>query len=43
MLAQTRNTWFCGGNNLGIEAAQGDYILLLNPDTDPQPGRWRRW
>ncbi|MBZ0276272.1 MAG: glycosyltransferase family 2 protein [Anaerolineae bacterium] len=38
LLAQTVNTWFCGGNNLGIDAAQGDYVLLLNPDTAPQPG-----
>lgn len=38
LLAQPRNTWFCGGNNLGIQAASGRYILLLNPDTVPQPG-----
>lgn len=38
LLAIERNTWFCGGNNLGIEAAQGDLILLLNPDTIVQPG-----
>ncbi len=28
-----RNTWFSGGNNLGLEAAQGTYTLVLNPDT----------
>ncbi len=33
-----RNTWFVGGNNLGIERAQGETILLLNPDTVIQPG-----
>ncbi len=33
-----RNTWYCGGNNLGIDAARGDYVLLLNPDTIVQPG-----
>lgn len=33
LLTPGRNTWFCGGNNLGIEAAQGEYALLLNPDT----------
>lgn len=33
LLAQAENTWFCGGNNLGIAAARGDYVLLLNPDT----------
>ncbi len=37
-LAQSENRWFCGGNNIGIDAAQGDTILLLNPDTIPQPG-----
>lgn len=33
-----RNTWFVGGNNLGIERATGKVILLLNPDTVIQPG-----
>lgn len=33
-----RNTWFTGGNNLGMRAAAGDYILILNPDTQIQPG-----
>jgi GT2 family glycosyltransferase len=32
------NTWFTGGNNLGIQAALGKYILILNPDTIIQPG-----
>jgi N-acetylglucosaminyl-diphospho-decaprenol L-rhamnosyltransferase len=32
------NLWFTGGNNLGIRAAQGDYVLILNPDAIPQPG-----
>lgn len=31
------NTWFCGGNNLGLAHAKGDYALLLNPDTVPPP------
>lgn len=35
LLAPGRNTWFCGGNNLGIQAAHRDYVLLLNPDTIP--------
>lgn len=38
LLALDHNSWFCGGNNLGIQRAQGDYVLLLNPDTLPQPG-----
>jgi len=36
-LPQSENRWFCAGNNIGIDAAQGDYVLLLNPDTEPQP------
>jgi GT2 family glycosyltransferase len=36
-LPQTENRWFCAGNNIGIRAAHGDYVLLLNPDTIPQP------
>jgi hypothetical protein len=27
------NTWFTGGNNIGIRAATGNYIWILNPDT----------
>jgi N-acetylglucosaminyl-diphospho-decaprenol L-rhamnosyltransferase len=32
------NLGFSGGNNAGIRAARGDYILLLNPDTVAHPG-----
>lgn len=32
------NTWFTGGNNLGVRQAQGEYALLLNSDTLIQPG-----
>ncbi|MEI6947132.1 glycosyltransferase family 2 protein [Paraflavisolibacter sp. H34] len=32
------NLGFAGGNNLGQEAADGDYILLLNNDTEVDPG-----
>ena len=35
LLTPGRNTWFCGGNNLGIRAAHREYALLLNPDTIP--------
>ena len=31
------NTWFTGGNNLGVRQAEGEYILLLNSDTLVQP------
>ena len=37
LLAQSLNTWYCGGNNIGIEAASADYALLLNPDTEVAP------
>ncbi|MCG8700229.1 MAG: glycosyltransferase family 2 protein, partial [Bacteroidales bacterium] len=32
------NNGFAGGNNLGIKYAKGDYILLLNNDTEVEPG-----
>ncbi|HEY0068398.1 MAG TPA: glycosyltransferase family 2 protein, partial [Chloroflexia bacterium] len=33
LLALARNLGFSGGNNAGIRAARGKYVLLLNPDT----------
>lgn len=33
-LRSERNRGFAGGNNLGIAAATGDYLLLLNNDTE---------
>ena len=38
VLPQAENRWFCGGNNIGLAAARGEYVLLLNPDTIAQPG-----
>lgn len=32
------NTWFTGGNNLGVQHAGGEFVLLLNADTLIQPG-----
>jgi N-acetylglucosaminyl-diphospho-decaprenol L-rhamnosyltransferase len=32
------NTWFTGGNNIGLEHASGEYVLILNPDTVFQAG-----
>jgi GT2 family glycosyltransferase len=33
LIKSTENTGFAKGNNIGIESAQGDLILLLNSDT----------
>ena len=33
-----RNLGFGGGNNLGIVNARGEIVLLLNDDTEPEPG-----
>lgn len=33
LIESTTNSGFAGGNNLGIEKANGEYILLLNSDT----------
>ena len=36
LIASTANLGFCGGNNLGIRAACGAYVALLNNDTVPE-------
>lgn len=33
VLISTKNLGFAGGNNLGIEAAKGDFLFLVNNDT----------
>jgi hypothetical protein len=37
-LPQGRNLGFAEGNNVGVAAAQGDYVILLNNDTEVEPG-----
>ena len=32
-IASAHNLGFAGGNNIAIRQSQGEYILLLNPDT----------
>ncbi len=34
LIANAANVGFTRGNNQGLEAATGDYLLLLNPDTE---------
>lgn len=38
VIALGTNTGFCVGNNHGIRAARGEYIALLNNDTELVPG-----
>jgi GT2 family glycosyltransferase len=38
LIKSTENLGFAGGNNLGIRKSKGDYILLLNNDTEVDPG-----
>ncbi len=37
------NLRFAKGNNVGIRASQGDYILILNPDTIIHDGALDKW
>lgn len=37
VISTYRNLGFAGGNNLGIKEAKGEYIMLLNNDTEVHP------
>jgi GT2 family glycosyltransferase len=37
VIVNSANLGFAGGNNIGIEQAKGDYIVLLNNDTEVTP------
>lgn len=38
LVVSPTNLGFAGGNNLGISASTGDYLLFLNNDTETDPG-----
>jgi GT2 family glycosyltransferase/2-polyprenyl-3-methyl-5-hydroxy-6-metoxy-1,4-benzoquinol methylase len=42
VLEAKENLGFAGGNNLAIEATEGDYVALLNNDAVAEPGWLRR-
>jgi GT2 family glycosyltransferase len=43
VVVNRRNVGFGPGNNVGIREAQGDYILILNPDTILRPRALETW
>ena len=38
IIRNTKNLGFSGGNNVGIAAASGDYLFIINNDTEFTPG-----
>lgn len=38
IIRNSKNSGFSGGNNLGIKAASGDYLFIVNNDTEFTPG-----
>ncbi len=41
LIENDENLGYCGGNNIGIEEAGGEFIIILNPDTLVDPN-WIR-
>ncbi|MCX6377075.1 MAG: glycosyltransferase family 2 protein, partial [Armatimonadetes bacterium] len=38
LIANAENLGYAEGNNQGIQASSGEYVLLLNPDVELKPG-----
>jgi GT2 family glycosyltransferase len=37
LIQNEKNYGYCGGNNVGIKEAEGEFIVILNPDTIVEP------
>ena len=37
LIQNQNNSGYCGGNNIGIKEAKGEFIVILNPDTVVEP------
>jgi len=37
LIQNNKNLGYCGGNNIGIRDARGEFIVILNPDTIVEP------
>ncbi len=37
LIENEANLGYCEGNNVGLRVAQGDFIIILNPDTVVTP------
>ena len=37
LIQNEKNLGYCGGNNIGIREAKGEFIVILNPDTIVEP------
>ena len=33
LIQNNKNTGYCGGNNIGMKHAKGEFVIILNPDT----------
>jgi len=37
LIQNQNNSGYCGGNNIGIKEAKGEFLVILNPDTVVEP------